>query len=157
MLKWLKRILGRTPAEEKPPSPYDEAVRYYRTIASVNEDIYANALQIEVPYHRIDLYIEALEKLERYLKNPSDVEMIRHPLFVRTRVCDFYLDKDNCVVDMETVPDRFYTLSEKVIQLYINERGNQYKVPKLDYVLRRASTVVENLTEMAKEQIHGTD
>ena len=125
MFLWLhklKQLLVKPPVREEPLSPYDEVAAYYRSIASVNEDIYGDVSLIEVVYRRIDLYIQALELLERSLKDPSQVEQIRHPDSVTVRVCDFYLDRHDCLVDLETLSDRFFTLAENVIKLYQQER-----------------------------------
>lgn len=159
MFPWLhklKQLLVKPPARKEPLSPYDEAAAYYRSTASVNEDIYGNVALVEVIYRRIDLYTQALELLERSLKDPSQVEQIRHPDTTVVRVCDFYLDRHDRLVDLETFPDHFFTLAESVIQLYQQERKYQHQVPKLDYVLRRTAPIVDNLSEMAKHRIHGT-
>lgn len=158
MFQWLhklKQLLVKPPVREEPLSPYDEAAAYYRSTASVNEDIYGDVSLIDVVYRRIDLYIQALELLERSLKDPSQVEQIRHPDSATVRVCDFYLDRHDCLVDLETTSDRFFTLAESVIELYQQERKHQHQVSKLDYVLRRTAPIVDNLSEMAKHRIHG--
>ena len=136
MFQWLhklKQLLVKPPVREEPLSPYDEAAAYYRSTASVNEDIYGDVSLIDVVYRRIDLYIQALELLERSLKDPSQVEQIRHPDSATVRVCDFYLDRHDCLVDLETTSDRFFTLAESVIELYQQERKHQHQVSKLDY------------------------
>ena len=79
---------------------------------------------------------------------------IRHPESVTVRVCDFYLDRHDCLVDLETTSDLFFTLAESVIELYQQERKHQHQVSKLDYVLRRTAPIVDNLSEMAKHRIH---
>lgn len=155
-LRKLKQLLVKEPVRKEPLSPYDEAVVYYRSTASVDEGVYGNVMLVDVVYRRIDLYILALEQLVQSLEDPATTQEIRHPPTVTVRVCDFYLDREDCLVDLETVPDRFYTLAERVIQLYQQERKHQYQVSKLDYVLRRTAPIVDNLCEMAQNRIHDT-